>query len=434
MSNGESREIQRFITPSTFEQAMEMASKLATSDLVPQAYRGKPANVVIAWEMGAELGLSPMTSLQSIAVINGKPSLYGEAPLAVVISSGHLEEITEDWDAETETATCTVKRKGWAKPVVRTFSMADARKAKVYERDQNGGGGKWIPLAERWSYQSWGRDMCAYRARGRALKVVFADVLKGVDVAEAAIHPGEGAPTGTGDVIDMEQTGANAYMPGTKKPDPEPSGNAVPDPTATKEAEAPAQPEKRGPGRPRKITPETGAGAAQAGGSASPVTADTAPAAAPAQEAPTPSQAVADPVLAEQEKEDPGAAQRVAEAVAEMQAEETNAGEGGNDREIPSKAEGQTALPGTTPPAEEKPPAPVDGPQEYDIAGTMYKTKGITRDQLLETFKLIPAVDRAKGKGTSKKILAQMFTLQSRMELTKAKAALFIKALEKELK
>src|SRR5262245_10517146 len=117
-NGGESLEVRkpgtlkRLIEPQSFEEALAIAHKLSQSDLVPKAYRGKPENILIAWEMGAEVGLSPMTAIQSIAVIGGKPALYGEAPLAVVMASGTLEAITETWDPETETATCTIKRRG----------------------------------------------------------------------------------------------------------------------------------------------------------------------------------------------------------------------------------------------------------------------------------------------------------------------------------
>ena len=80
----------RLIQPTTFEEAFTMAKRLALSSLVPKAYQPKltqnmspdqrmaaieqaAASVVIAWEMGAEVGMSPMTALQSIAVIGGKP-------------------------------------------------------------------------------------------------------------------------------------------------------------------------------------------------------------------------------------------------------------------------------------------------------------------------------------------------------------------------
>src|SRR5213594_129250 len=127
MSSGEHEgKIARLIQPQTFEQAFEMAKRLSQSALVPKAYQPKvrqnmsaeeraaaidaaAASVVIAWEMGAEVGLSPMNSIQSIAVIGGKPVMYGEAPLGVVMASGLLEEIIEENDGET--ATCTVQRK-----------------------------------------------------------------------------------------------------------------------------------------------------------------------------------------------------------------------------------------------------------------------------------------------------------------------------------
>ena len=61
-------------------------------------------------QWGAEIGLQPLQAMQNIAVINGRPSLWGDAVLALVRSSGLLEQFEE---TQTEDmATCTVKRKG----------------------------------------------------------------------------------------------------------------------------------------------------------------------------------------------------------------------------------------------------------------------------------------------------------------------------------
>ena len=73
-------------TPTNFTEAVTFAKMLSTSELVPKDYRGKHLNILVAMQLGAEVGLQPMAALQSIAVINGKPSLYGDAALAVVQS------------------------------------------------------------------------------------------------------------------------------------------------------------------------------------------------------------------------------------------------------------------------------------------------------------------------------------------------------------
>src|SRR5271169_5043266 len=73
-------------SPTTFAEALTFSEYLAKSDLAPKDFKDKPANVLIALQMGAELGLPPMAALQNIAVINGRPSLWGDAALAVVMA------------------------------------------------------------------------------------------------------------------------------------------------------------------------------------------------------------------------------------------------------------------------------------------------------------------------------------------------------------
>src|SRR5262245_2715549 len=82
------------LSPKTLEDAMALAKLMADSDLVPTAYKGKAGNVLIAVQMGAELGVSPMQAIQNIAVINGKPGIYGDLGKALLQANGF--KIDED--------------------------------------------------------------------------------------------------------------------------------------------------------------------------------------------------------------------------------------------------------------------------------------------------------------------------------------------------
>lgn len=154
------------LVPRSLAEAMEFSKILAQSDLVPKDYKGKPGNVLVAIQMGAEVGLAPMQAVQSIAVINGRPSLWGDGLLALVQAHGECEDVIETDDGET--ATCVVKRRG-RKDTVATFSMAEARNAGL------AGGNVW---------KSYPKRMRQMRARGFALRDAFADVLKGLSLAE----------------------------------------------------------------------------------------------------------------------------------------------------------------------------------------------------------------------------------------------------------
>jgi hypothetical protein len=155
------------LSPQNFDQALTFSKYLADSDLVPKDFKGKPGNCLIAMQWGAELGLKPLQSLQNLAVINGRPALWGDAVIALVLASPVCEYVNEDDDGHT--ATCRVKRKG-APEQVRTFSMEDAQRAGL-----TGKQGPWTQYPKR---------MRQMRARAFALRDVFPDVLRGMPVAE----------------------------------------------------------------------------------------------------------------------------------------------------------------------------------------------------------------------------------------------------------
>lgn len=173
------------LTLSTLGDALAFGKLVADSHFAPKDFRGKPHDCVLAIQHGAEIGLSPMQSLQSIAVVNGRPSIYGDAAKAICVGAPVCEfiheEITGDGDAMT--ATCTAKRRGHPQPVVSSFSVADARKAKLW-----GKAGPWTEYPRR---------MLQLRARGFALRDAFPDVLRGLITSEEAADypvPVEPAP------------------------------------------------------------------------------------------------------------------------------------------------------------------------------------------------------------------------------------------------
>jgi hypothetical protein len=155
------------LRPRTFEEAFRFANLIAESDLVPKEFQRKPANVMVAVQLGMELGVSPMQALQNIAVINGRPALWGDLLPAIVLNSGLMEQFDEQGDEKE--ASCTVKRKGFA-AITRKFSMEDANRAGLPARNP--------------TYKSYPKRMLQMRARAFAFRDMFADVLKGVAIKE----------------------------------------------------------------------------------------------------------------------------------------------------------------------------------------------------------------------------------------------------------
>jgi hypothetical protein len=161
------------LTPTNFAEAMQFADALAKSTMVPREYQRQPANILVALQWGQELGLGPLQALQSIAVINGRPAVYGDAMLALVRGSPHCADIIERivGSGDEMTAECQAMRKG-ASMVTGRFSVSDAKRAALW-----GKAGPWKQYPLR---------MLQLRARGFALRDAFPDVLRGVISAEEA--------------------------------------------------------------------------------------------------------------------------------------------------------------------------------------------------------------------------------------------------------
>lgn len=163
------------LTPTNLTEAMQLAEILAQSTIVPKDYQRNPGNILVAIQWGAELGLAPMQAMQNIATINGRPSIWGDAMLALVKSSPEFVSIKEEYAGEGNnlTAICTVKRRntdGTVDEHTATFSMEDAKTAGLLGKQ-----GPWTQYPKR---------MLQMRARGYALRDMFPDVLKGLRTTE----------------------------------------------------------------------------------------------------------------------------------------------------------------------------------------------------------------------------------------------------------
>lgn len=77
-------------------ERMRYAQALAAADLLPASYRRKPANILVAMEYGKSLGLDPVTAMQMVHVVEGKPTASAQLIGALVRRSGHRLRVTGD--------------------------------------------------------------------------------------------------------------------------------------------------------------------------------------------------------------------------------------------------------------------------------------------------------------------------------------------------
>jgi len=217
----------------TIDDMKEFSMYLVDSGLVPKGME-KPQAVLVALQMGFELGLSPMQSIQNIAVINGRPSIWGDALPGLVRASGLMESYQEEeigtYPNEDYGFRITAKRKGADTALAGVFTMADAKKAALLTKP-----GPW---------QQYPKRMLKNRARSFCLRDNFPDVTKGLYTAEEQrdIHDAEVVGVETVSRVDAleaeltKQADSTAVDKGTG----EVTGYATIEDAPKKDAETPA--------------------------------------------------------------------------------------------------------------------------------------------------------------------------------------------------
>jgi hypothetical protein len=171
-------DVPEYLEPKSIAAVREVAGLIAAAEWAPSAYRdieGKydVAKIALAIMHGAAVGLGPFAAVQSIAVIDGLPAIWGDGALALVEHSGLIEDRCEDYivdDEEGLTAICTMRRHQRPTPIIGRFSIAMADQARLTQKE-----GPW---------QSYPRRMLMMRARSWALRDGFADVLRGLAIRE----------------------------------------------------------------------------------------------------------------------------------------------------------------------------------------------------------------------------------------------------------
>lgn len=175
------------IIPQSIEEIFRLAQGIAASNLAPQGMR-TPEQIMVAIMTGLELGLPPMFAIQKIAVINGRPSIWGDAVPALLWARGFKLREWMDGEEEKLTAHCEVTRPDGDK-ISRKFSVANARKAGLW-----GKSGPWSQHPER---------MLQMRARGFCCRDGASDVLTGLYIAEELQEPLRDVTPGKTSVLEV---------------------------------------------------------------------------------------------------------------------------------------------------------------------------------------------------------------------------------------
>lgn len=165
-----------------FSDAARFAEMIWRSRMAPKDI-DSPEKVLVVMQMGMEVGLPPMAALNGIAVINGRPSIWGDNLPGLVTGKGVMEDMEEWYELNGVrldrapskptsglSAVCLVKRRGRERPLIREFTWDMAIQANLTKKS-----GPWTDYPLR---------MLQMRARAWAIRDQFPDVLRGCAVAE----------------------------------------------------------------------------------------------------------------------------------------------------------------------------------------------------------------------------------------------------------
>lgn len=177
------------IAPQNIGEAFRLADAIHQSGMAPFGLN-TPQKVMIAMLAGMELGLPSMQSVQSVAVINNRPCMWGDALIAVVRHSPLCLYVREwiEGEGDSRIAYCETQRQGEPHPVVRTFSVQDAKDAGLWQTEsivtkKRKDGGQY-QAANDSPWFKYKPRMLQMRARAWCLRDVYADVLKGMHARE----------------------------------------------------------------------------------------------------------------------------------------------------------------------------------------------------------------------------------------------------------
>jgi hypothetical protein len=160
------------IVPKTFDEVQRIAQMVVAAGMFKATDKNQAvAQATMALMQGLEIGISPMQAANGIAVINGRPCIWGSLVPALIWKAGHkIEEWIEEEDTDKMVAFCKITRSDNDIVITRSFSVKDAKAAGLLDKP-----GPWKQYRKR---------MLAMRARGFAANDGVPDVLRGMYTVE----------------------------------------------------------------------------------------------------------------------------------------------------------------------------------------------------------------------------------------------------------
>jgi hypothetical protein len=146
---------------------MQMAEKIATSDLIPAIFQRKPANCLIAMEMAYRIRASILAVMQSMYIVHGKPGWSGQFMIGSVNATGRFTPLKFRFSADKQECRAVATSKATGEEVEGPpVSVAMAKAEGWWDRNP-----KWKNMTEL---------MLTYRAGSFFGRVHTPDVVMGM--------------------------------------------------------------------------------------------------------------------------------------------------------------------------------------------------------------------------------------------------------------
>lgn len=158
------------------KRAYRAAGYLASTDLVPDIYRNKPANCLIALDVANRTGMSPLIIMQNLYIVKGKPAWSGSFCAAAINGCGKFTPLRYLFQGEQGTLEwgCTAEAKRISDGEVCQSSCITMRMAQ----DEG-----WIAKnGSKW--KTMPKQMMMYRAASFFARTYCPEVLLGIQTAE----------------------------------------------------------------------------------------------------------------------------------------------------------------------------------------------------------------------------------------------------------
>lgn len=175
-----------YIKPTSIEEAVRLARYVLAGSLAPDSYNRDEGKVTLGIMAALEAGLPPLYGLRQIAIINGRPSIWGDAAMALIqknnlLAKQEIREIGQFVDTDGLPVTewpddygfvVRLWRRGQDLPYEGKYTVGDAKRAKLWLNTRKA---PWMEHPKR---------MLMIRARAFPQRDGFADALAGLAIRE----------------------------------------------------------------------------------------------------------------------------------------------------------------------------------------------------------------------------------------------------------